>query len=164
MPWDISSLICCLRLVVYFSLNSISSLICCLRHSITALTCLTPAASITLTLLTPCEFQPIHICCSSPTIGGNQWLCGIREQPKTHRFGPPTYKIHGNVMVVICEDAQHEVDITWKQTSSPSMLTVLSSPKISGVNLTKILANMNLTPHRTRLIVKRPVAISLVII
>ena len=28
-------------------------------------TCLTPAASITLTLLTPCEFHPIHLCCSS---------------------------------------------------------------------------------------------------
>src|ERR1700744_6670456 len=28
-------------------------------------TCLTPAASITLTLLTPCEFKPIHLCCSS---------------------------------------------------------------------------------------------------
>ena len=25
----------------------------------------TPAASITLTLLTPCEFKPIHLCCSS---------------------------------------------------------------------------------------------------
>ena len=29
------------------------------------LTCLTPAASTTLTLLTPCEFHPIHLCCSS---------------------------------------------------------------------------------------------------
>ena len=30
---------------------------------------------------------------------------------KTHRFGPPAYEIHGNVVVVICEDAQHEADI-----------------------------------------------------
>ena len=65
MPWDISSLICCLRLVVYFPLNSISSLICCLRHSITALLAWHLLCSITLTLLTPCEFQPIHLCCSS---------------------------------------------------------------------------------------------------
>ena len=28
-------------------------------------TCLIPAASLTLTLLTPCEYQPIHLCCSS---------------------------------------------------------------------------------------------------
>ena len=43
-----------------------SSLSCSARHSITALTCLTPAASITLTSLTPCEYHPIYLCCSSP--------------------------------------------------------------------------------------------------
>ena len=47
MPWDISSLICCLR------------------HSITALLAWHLLCSITLTLLTPCEFKPIHLCCSS---------------------------------------------------------------------------------------------------